>query len=215
VLGWPSDSNGPLMSETNRWLEIIDNDPDHSKRYIERFEKLAREGMDLNGEARLIDAMANRGSRILDAGCGPGRVGGKLFELGHTVVGIDIDPVLIEAAKSNHPGPTWIAGDLATIDMTSELTGGNFDCIVCAGNVMRFLAPETRRDVLANFRRALASDGRAVIGFGSGGGPYDFSDYLDDVAAVDLTIDLKRSTWDLRSFSEESEFLVTVLAIAR
>ena len=199
------------MTEMNRWLEIINNDPDHSTRYIERFENMAREGVDLDGEARFIDVVVGRGSRILDAGCGPGRVGGKLFELGHTVVGIDIDPVLIEAARSNHPGPTWIVGDLATIDMTTEPAGGDFDCIVCAGNVMRFLAPGTRRGVLANFRRALASDGRAVIGFGSGGGPYDFSDYLDDVAAVDLTIDLERSTWDLRSFSEESEFLVTVL----
>jgi SAM-dependent methyltransferase len=199
------------MSEHNRWLEIINKDPEHSTRYVERFEKMALEGRDLDGEARLIDAMVERGSRILDAGCGPGRVGGKLFELGHTVVGIDIDPVLIEAAQSSHLGPTWIVGDLATIDMTTEPVGGGFDCIVCAGNVMRFLAPTTRRDVLANFRQALAADGRAVIGFGSGGGPYNFSDYLDDVAAVDLTIDVKRSTWNLRPLFEESEFLVTVL----
>ena len=88
MLGWPSDTNGPLMSETNRWLEITNNDPDHSTRYIERFEKMAREGRDLDGEARFIDAMVGRGSRILDAGCGPGRVGGKIFELGHTVVGM-------------------------------------------------------------------------------------------------------------------------------
>jgi hypothetical protein len=35
---------------------------------------MARDGADLAGEARLIDAMVARGSGILDAGCGSGRV---------------------------------------------------------------------------------------------------------------------------------------------
>ncbi len=52
----------------------------------------------------MIDAMAARGSRVLDAGCGTGRVGGRLAELGHTVVGADVDPALIDYAKADFPG---------------------------------------------------------------------------------------------------------------
>lgn len=94
------------MAEENRWLQITNDDPGHSSRYIERFEKMEAEGRDLGGEARFVDAMAERASRILDAGCGPGRVGARLHKMGHTVVGVDLDPVLIASAQKNHPGPT-------------------------------------------------------------------------------------------------------------
>ena len=69
---------------TPRWF--TDTDADHSQSYIERIRALAAEGTDLGGEARLIDAMVPRGSRILDAGCGPGRVGAVLHACGHEVV---------------------------------------------------------------------------------------------------------------------------------
>ena len=87
------------MSE-NRWLQMIEQNPGHSAWYIERFRTMAAAGDDLDGEARLIDAMAPRGARILDAGCGPGRVGAELAARGHRVVGVDVDPVLIEAAEA-------------------------------------------------------------------------------------------------------------------
>ena len=50
------------------------------------------EGRDIYGEARLIDAMAERGSNILDAGCGPGRHSRYRHDAGHRVVGVDVDP---------------------------------------------------------------------------------------------------------------------------
>ena len=59
------------MSDKNRWLELLDKNPDHSAWYIQRFKDMAAAGKDLDGEARMIDAMAQRESRILDAGCGP------------------------------------------------------------------------------------------------------------------------------------------------
>ena len=51
------------------------------------------------GEARLIDAMAPRGARILDVGCGQGRTGAYLHSRGHRVTGVDLDPHLIERAR--------------------------------------------------------------------------------------------------------------------
>lgn len=85
------------MSE-NGWLRMIEENPDHSAWYVERFRSMAADGHDLDGEARFVDAMVRRGARVLDAGCGPGRVGGRLAALGHQVVGVDIDPHLIAAA---------------------------------------------------------------------------------------------------------------------
>ena len=81
------------MSRPTRW--VTETKPGHSQWYIERFRTMAAEGADLGGEARLVDAMVPPRSRILDAGCGPGRVGAVLHERGHTVVGVDVDPELI------------------------------------------------------------------------------------------------------------------------
>ena len=195
----------------NRWLAKIEENPDHSDWYVERFRTLAAEGADLHGEARFVDAMLGRGARVLDAGCGPGRVGGRLAELGHEVVGVDLDPVLIAAAERDHPGPLWLVDDLAELDLPARGVDAGFDVVVCAGNVLGFLDPATRRDVLANLRSVLAPGGRIVTGFGSGG-DYPFDEFFDDVAQVGLVAELRLSTWDLRPFTIGSEFLVAVLA---
>ena len=134
--------------------------------------------------------------------------------LGHTVVGVDLDPVLIEAAQAKHPDPTWVVGDLYEIDLAGPEVGGAFDILVCAGNVMRFLAPNTRQTVLENFRRSLAPSGRAVLGFGSGGGEYDFDDYRADVTAAGLVIDAQFSSWSLRPVEDDPGFLVSFLSRA-
>lgn len=195
----------------NRWLQLIEENPGHSAWYIERFRTMAAEGQDLDGEARLVDAMVPRGARILDAGCGPGRLGGRLAELGHDVVGIDLDPALIAAAEQDHPGPDWRVGDLSTVDVAADGLAGSFDVVVSAGNVMTFLDPGTRRAVLANIAACLAPGGRAVIGFGAGRG-YEFDDFFADAAAVGLGEDLRLATWDLRPFDESADFLVAVLS---
>jgi SAM-dependent methyltransferase len=189
---------------------MLERNPGHSQWYIERFRAMAADGNDLAGEARLVDAMVPRGARILDAGCGPGRVGGHLHRAGHEVVGIDLDPALIEAAEQDHPGPTWLVGDLATMDLPAAGITDGFDVIVCAGNVMTFLDPATRRPVLERFRVHLRAGGRAVVGFGAGR-DYHFDAFSADVAAADLEVQVRLSTWDLRPFADDSDFLVAVL----
>lgn len=195
----------------NVWLRMIEDDPGHSAWYIERFRTMAVEGHDLDGEARLVDAMVPRAARILDAGCGPGRVGGRLAALGHDVVGVDIDPALIAAAEADHPGVVWLTRDLADLDLAADGIAEGFDVIVSAGNVMTFLDPATRVEVLRGFVRHLAPGGRAVVGFGADRG-YGFDEFFDDAAAVGLRAEVRLSTWDLRPFDATSTFLVAVLA---
>jgi len=192
------------------WEQKVRDNPDHSTWFVERFRRLAAAGEDITGEARLMDALLPRRSRVLDAGCGGGRTGGYLAAAGHEVVGVDVDPVLIAAAKEDHPGPTWLVGDLATMDLPAQGIAADFDGIVCAGNVMPFVEPSGRRDALARMRAHVADDGRAAIGFGAGRG-YEFADFLDDATAAGWVPDLLLSTWDLRPFTDASDFLVALL----
>lgn len=198
----------------NRWIELTETNPGHSAWYIERFRSMAAAGGDIDGEARFVDAMVPRRSRILDAGCGPGRVGGHLAGAGHHVVGVDIDPVLIDAAQQDHPGATWLVADLADFELAAIGIAEPFDVVVCAGNVLTFLDPETRRPVLANLAKHLHPQGRIVTGFGSGR-DYAFAEFFDDVEAVGLISSLSLASWDLRPFTAESDFLVAVLSSSR
>ncbi|MCH7789785.1 MAG: class I SAM-dependent methyltransferase [Acidobacteria bacterium] len=173
---------------------------------------MAADGADLAGEARLIDAMAPRGARILDAGCGSGRVGSLLATLGHDVVGVDGDPALIAAAGKDHPGPTWLVGDLSELDLPARGIPEGFDVVFAAGNVMPFLAPGTRREVLARLGRHVLGEGRIIVGFGAGR-DYEFEDFRSDVVEAGLSLDVELSTWDLRPFTAESDFIVAVLSV--
>jgi len=64
--------------------------------------------------------------------------------------------------------------------------------------------------VLRRFHAHLAPDGRAAIGFGAGRG-YPFEEFLADGRAAGLAPDVLLSTWDLRPFAPDADFLVAVL----
>lgn len=196
--------------EPSRWVEITRSNVGHSSWYVERFRAMAAAGDDLAGEARFVDAMVARGARILDAGCGPGRVGSALAQVGHEVVGVDVDPILIDAAEQDHPGPVWLVGDLAELDLPARGISDRFDAIVCAGNVMPFLAPSTRVTVLERFRTHLQPEGRAAVGFGAERG-YTFDEFFADVESAGLTATVLLESWDLRPFTKASDFVVAIL----
>lgn len=203
-------SENAVMVKQSEWMKIVAANPGHSTWFIKRFRDKAAAGDDIGGEARLVDAMAPRGARILDAGCGAGRVGGVLARAGHDVVGVDVDPVLLDAAREDFPGPTWILGDLAELDLPAQGVPAAFDVIVAAGNVMPFLAPSTRTEVLRRLRSHLADRGRIVVGFGAGRG-YHFDEFLRDARETGLDPSLLLSGWDVRPLREGSDFFVAVL----
>jgi SAM-dependent methyltransferase len=199
------------MAAPPRW--VTDTAEGHSQWYIERFRTMAADGVDLGGEARLLDAMVAPGSRILDAGCGPGRVGAVLHARGHHVVGVDVDPELIAAARQDHPGPTWLVADLADLDLQAAGIAEPFDAAVVVGNVMAFVAEGTEPDVLRRIVAYLVPDAIVVVGFGTDRG-YPLPDFDAHAAAAGLTLEHRFATWDLRPWHDEASFAVSVLRLA-
>lgn len=196
------------MARPTRWE--TDTKPGHSEWYIERFRKMAAEGADLGGEARLLDAMLPPASRVLDGGCGPGRLGAVLHERGHTVVGVDADPALIEAARIDHPGPTWLVADLSELDLPALGEPEPFAGAVLAGNVMVFLAPGTEAEVLRRVAAHVVPDGFVVVGFHTNR-ELSLAAFDAAVAEAGLRIEHRFATWDLRAWHQEADFAVTVL----
>lgn len=184
--------------------------PEHSLRYVERFRSMSALGEDIEGESRLIDVLAPRGARLLDAGCGPGRHGGHLARLGHRVVGVDLDPVLITAARDDHPCATWLVADLVNLDLVALGEPEPFDGALLAGNVMDFVAPELRADALQRIAAHVAPGGFVVVGCRVTRGFTPAA--LDAVrSAALLSLEQRFATWDLQPWTPTADFCVSVL----
>lgn len=201
----------------SQWTRNLEANPGHTQWFIERWERMKAAGMDTDGEARLVDALVPRGALIFDAGSGTGRVGAVLHERGHRVVGVDLDPGLVEYAKEYSPGPTWIAGDLAlTLELVDPELHGQFDLVVAAGNVVAFPAAEDRERIMQAYASLLKEGGRFVAGFGTARG-YSLADFLTHARDAGFGAEQLFSTWDLRPLGvdldagEQPEFVVTIL----
>jgi SAM-dependent methyltransferase len=137
--------------------------------YAARFDQLAASGHDVHGEATFCAGLVPAGSRILDAGCGTGRVALRLAELGYDCTGVDLDEDMLQVAKERAPQLPWVAADLAAVDLLTFLGAASYDLVVAAGNVFPFLAEGTEPGVLGNLAALLRTGGLLVAGFGLDG----------------------------------------------
>jgi len=171
---------------------------------------MAAQGEDLLGESRFVDVLAPRRARLLDAGCGPGRHGGHLARLGHQVVGVDIDPALIAAAREDHPEATWMVADLATLDLPASGEPEPFDGALIAGNVMDFIGPGHQSEAIRRVAAHLRVGGFLVIGcrVTRGFTPEDLDAALPSAG---LRLEHRFATWDLAPWQADADFAVSVL----
>ena len=147
-----------------RWSQVAGEGSGDA--YAERFARLAASGQDVHGEARLCAALAAPGSRVLDAGCGHGRVAIELARQGYDVVGVDVDGSMLRVARRAAPELSWVECDLAELDPDDPRLDGAFDLVVAAGNVMPLLGPGTEPEVVRRLAACLRPEGVLVAGFG-------------------------------------------------
>lgn len=212
--------NADTADHRTRWERLPVRSTDG---YGARFASLVRDGADIDGEARLADALAPRGARILDAGCGMGRVGAALASRGHQVSGVDLDEALLAQARSTYPDVdlTVTRGRLEQLSPQWCRQAGlpdSYDLIVCVGNVVVYLAPGTERNVFAAFASVLAPQGRVLLGFGTSSerpearSSYPVTEFVEDAEAAGLHVQHLFGTFDLQPLRPDDDFVVAVLA---
>jgi len=188
--------------------------------YGAHFARLLAEGVDVEGEARLADGLAPREAWILDAGSGMGRVGAALTHRGHHVVGVDFDPEIIDQSRDTFPELPVVTSRLDELTAAVLASAGfptSYDLIVCVDNVMILLAPDTERDALGAMAALLAPEGRLMVGFALSGAPaktsrsYPVAEFVADCAAVGLAVESRFSSYDVRPFTDASDYAVHVL----
>lgn len=179
--------------------------------YDERFERLARAGHDVHGEASFV--MAFRPGSVLDAGCGTGRVAIELARRGVDVVGVDLDRTMLETACEKAPDIAWFRADLVTLglpDPDDPELFREFDAVVTAGNVMIFLQEGTEPTVVARLADHVRPGGVLICGFQLSAGRYGVKQYDRDCAAAGLVLAERFASWSRDPWTIDSGYAVSV-----
>ena len=187
------------MADTSAWMSASVARGDA---YEQRFERLAASGFDVHGEAAFVSSFVP--ATVLDAGCGTGRVAIELARRGIDVVGVDLDPAMLEVARRKAPELDWREANLATLDL-----GRRFDLVVMAGNVLVFVAPGTEAAVVERTAAHLAPGGRLVAGFRLGA-QLSLDDYDAYTSAAGLTFESRFATWGCAPFLGGTDYAVSV-----
>ncbi|GAA2738954.1 class I SAM-dependent methyltransferase [Pedococcus aerophilus] len=149
------------MEPRTRWSEVSGG-PGAASAYQQRFDDLAASGVDIHGEASFVASLVAPPVRVLDAGCGTGRVATQLTALGYPCVGVDADAEMVDVAEQRDPATTWVRQDLSRMQLRSQA----FELAVLAGNVVPLLAPGTLLAAVQRIAAHLQPGGFLVAGFG-------------------------------------------------
>jgi SAM-dependent methyltransferase len=179
------------------WRAKIDIDT-----YEERWQRLAARGGNPHGEADLIASYAPR--TVLDAGCGTGRLAVELARRGVEVLGVDVDPDMIAAARAKAPELEWLDADLAELDRPER-----FDVVALAGNVVPYVPADRRPAAVGACARHLVAGGRLVAGFQMQSGWPTTTDYDAWCAAAGLEIEDRWASWE-RAPYQGGDYAVSV-----
>ncbi|MGN6330395.1 MAG: class I SAM-dependent methyltransferase [Motilibacteraceae bacterium] len=186
-----------------------ESEQERAARYAARFAELAASGADVHGEARYVASLVPAGARVLDAGCGTGRVAIRLAELGYDVVGVDLDAAMLAQARSAAPHLPWVHADLGSLGLVDQ-GQPPFALVVAAGNVVPLVAPGSEADVVAALARHLRPGGLLVTGFGldaehlpTGVPPVALADYDTWCARAGLQLERRHAGWDGEPFPVE------------
>ena len=112
-----------------------------------------------SGERDVIDKYMNRGTRVLDLGCGTGRTTYYIYKNGASVTGVDPAISLIKKGGELHPELELVVGDARKLDFPDDY----FDTVFFSFNGLDNLYPiEERLSTLREMWRVMKKNGHLV-----------------------------------------------------
>jgi len=197
-------SEVPGSGVSKRWIEwrrTVD-----LVKYDQRWDAMAARGDSIHGEADFVERLVgDRRVRLLDAGCGTGRLAIEMVKRGHHAIGADLDPDMIERASTKAPHIDWHVADLSELQLDAK-----FDVIVMAGNIPLFCAPSSQGAIIKSLADHLDDGGFLISGFSLETRPnaYLRRDYQRDALAAGLNEVAVYSTWDENPSGDTDDYTV-------
>jgi len=142
-------------------------------------------------------------SRILDVGCGYGRLAVPLAVAGHQVKGLDLSPTMIEAAQENAAAAgvriPFVVGSMTDLPYDDA----SFDVVLCLWSAFHeLLEVDAQTGAIHEMWRVLAGDGFGLIE-----GPPYASPTAGEIVSGDRRGPEHRVCWDLVDGSPNPHYL--------
>lgn len=109
------------------------------------------------------DLLAVVDARVLDVGCGVGRITSYLHDRGLEVSGVDLSTEMIAAARSSHPHLTFSVSPMTNLPLDEHSVAG----VVLWYSIIH-LPPAALPQVWDEIARVLTAQGRMLLGFQAG-----------------------------------------------
>jgi SAM-dependent methyltransferase len=98
--------------------------------------------------------------RVLELGCGAGRLTGYLAQIADHAHGVDISPAMVEHSRRAYPSATFSQGDLRDL---GDFEPGSFDVVLAPYNAIDVVGDEDRTAVLDAIHGVLAPGGLLIL----------------------------------------------------
>ena len=109
--------------------------------------------------------LAVPGRKVIDAGCGAGRLSAYVSDAGLDVTGVDLSPGMVRMARQSHPGLDFEVGQLTDLPAADAGADG-----ILAWYSIIHSAPADLPEIAREFWRVLRPGGLALIAFQAGSG---------------------------------------------
>lgn len=133
----------------------------HAADMIAGYDEMMRASALARADVAFCERTFPTAGRLLDLGCGTGRVCAHFAARGYECVGVDLSDEMLAKARANAPGATFVKANLAE---PLPVPDGSFDYAACLFSTLGMVrGAEHRTRVLLNAHRALKPGGAFVL----------------------------------------------------